>query len=291
MKMLAAPLLFSMVAASAPPTARRATLYLSALPNATGSAAYASAWAALGDPATARDGHTAVLPAYQVTPDGRLGLSPGGSSLERFGARALQAFSPPVRVYGGVLLADAAGVAAALANASQFAAEVAARAGAMGYSGVEVTYAPANGGTGAGAPLAEFLSALGAALQRGGRELALAVQGCPDSGDFSCAAAAALPLLAVTTRDASHVASVCALEALQDLDGDPGTGAGALWSPALAPDVSGTATFVSSAKFLASHGACYPCVQFMSVVPTEGWPQPAFFWEAVNGFVDAPFPP
>jgi hypothetical protein len=260
---------------------------LSPLANASSSADYAAAWAALGAPATARGGHTAVLPAYTLAADGTLALAPGGDSLERFGAPALRSFSPPVRAYGSVALESDAAVAALLGNASGFGAALVARARALGYAGWELAYAPARGGGGA-PPLPPFLAALGAALSAAGAELVLAAQSCPASGGFSCGDAAALPLLAVTTWDARHAASVCALEALQDRDGDPATGAGAKWSPALSPADGGAAQFVSGARFLASAGACSPCVAFVSVLPLAAWPQPAWLWDAVNGFVDTP---
>ena len=274
-------------ATASAPTSRRAHIILSPLPNGT-LETYAAAWAALGDPATARGGHTAVLPAYALDPGGGLSLADGGASLERFGVPALRACSPPPRMYGGVALTDDAALALLESNATRFAAQLAARGRLLGLSGWELSYAPTRGGGGGGG-FTPFLGALAALLGAQGVELSVAAQGCPDSGGLSCSAAAALPgVLAVTTWDARHVASVCALEALQDLDGDPGTGAGGKWAPQLAPGEGGGATFVTSATFLATLGACYPCVQFLSAAPLPAWPQPPWFWGSVNAFVDTP---
>jgi hypothetical protein len=285
-----ASIFFALVvsATASPPSLRRAHLYLAALPNASSEAVYAASWAQFGRPPTARGSHTLVLPAYALTPSGGLGLQPGGDALESFGVPALRAQSPQPRVYGGLALTDDAAIALAAANTSALVAALVARAHALNYSGWELGYAPTHGGT--GAPLSALLNASGAALAARGLELSLSVQGCPLSGDFACGDAGALPLLAVATVDSRHVASVCALEALQDLDGDPHTGVGALWAPTLSPGDSGQATFRASARFLASVEACYPCISVVAVVPTPDWPQPEWFFDSVNGFVDAPLP-
>ena len=274
---------FLLAEASPAPPSRRAHIILSSLPNAS-QQAYATAWAALGDPSTARDGHTAVLPAYTLGAGGDLSLADGGASLERFGAPALRSFSPQPRMYGGVALTDDAALALLEGNATRFAAQLVARGQQLGLSGWELLYAPARGGGGGGS-FTPPLAALSALLAAAGAELSVVAQGCPDSGGLSCSAAAALPgVLAVATLDARHAASVCALEALQDLDGDPGTGAGGKWAPRLAPGEGGGANFVSSAAFLATRFGS----QFVSVEPLPVWPQPTWFWGSVNGFLDAP---
>ena len=303
---LSVAILLALPAALAADASRRALFWLNPYSNATTSD-YLRFWAQLAGP-NARAGHTFAATMYALKPNASLGYAdtPAGEAengyqMEAFGLPALRQLNVS-RIYGRVFVTHPAAIAQMLANPAPFIAQLLQKAEEQGLAGFDVHYEPQGGG-GAPAPLGgaqgaafmAFLASLAAGLHAAGRELSIDVGGCPASDDFVCAGLAdpaALPgLVQVNTMDSFGVASVGALEALQDMDGDPGAGLGVRWAPGFQPASSGQATTRSCMGFLGSAAACGPCVGYVATWAVTEWsegPQPQWLFDAVNSFVDAP---
>ena len=304
--MLLLAALFSSLAL-AQTSSRRALFWLVPYVNSTTSD-YLRYWAQLAGP-SARAGHTFAASMYALKANNAslgyattpAGEAENGYEMEVFGLPALRQLNVS-RIYGMVYVTHAAAIARMLTNPAPFISQLLQKAEEQNLAGFDVDYEP-QGEDGAPAPLGPvqgaafmaFLASLAAGLHAAGRELSIDVGGCPASADFVCAGLAdpaALPgLVQVNTMDSFGVASVGALEALHDEDGDPSAGLGQRWAPGFEPAASGEAAMRSCMAFLGSAAACGPCVGYVSTWAVHEWnagPQPQWLFDAVNSFVDAP---
>ena len=302
-------------AATAPPdarnTSRTALFWLEPYANLTSVAAYKAAWAQFG--ANARPGYLMAGSAYEVAANGSLvfasrstgGQLDHGRLMEAYGFAALRALN--LRASAMVYLTRPAAIAALFARPQPFVAQLLAKAAAHGLAGFDLDFEPAmtfddDVPAGYGDGLVAFLGTVGAALRKNGLLLTLDIGSCGGSGGssssssssggssssgdaFPCSAAPA-GLLQANTMSTFPVTSLATFEAVYR---GMGQEMGELWAPGFEPanlQADGGAAFKAITQFMAKSGVRH--LSTWQVHECDAGAQPAWLFDAVNAFLDAP---
>ena len=305
-------------AALAPPDAhnssRTALFWLEPYANLTSVAAYKAAWAQFG--ANARPGYLMAGSAYEVAANGSLvfasrstgGQLDHGRLMEAYGFAALRALD--LRASAMVYLTRPAAIAALFARPQSFVRQLLAKAAAHGLAGFDLDFEPAmtfddDVPAGYGEGLVAFLGTVGAALREKGLLLTLDIGSCGSSGGsssssssnsssssssssggvFPCSAAPA-GLLQANTMSTFPVTSLASFEATYR---GMGQEMGELWAPGFEPanlQADGGAAFKAITQFMAKSGVRH--LSTWQVHECDAGAQPAWLFDAVNAFLDAP---
>jgi len=267
---------------------------------------YVNAWSGLAAAGAGRC-YIAAGSAYALKHNGTLGYAdtPAGEGtngvlMERFGFPALRTLN--VTATALVYVTHTDGIAAMLANPQPFIDALLATAEAQGLSGFDLDYEPQGAygiasvapvAPGADAAFMVFLSSLASRMAaRGLAHLTIDIGGCPSFYGFDCTQARAIANLSfANTMDAFNVGGIADLQRLVPTDGAQ---LGSKWAPGFEPNNLGEATFREVMAWLATPaacatpGACPRSIASWQVHESNVGPQPAWLWEAVNSFLDAP---
>jgi hypothetical protein len=276
---------------------RCATWWLEPYSNLTSVSAYVDAWSGLAAAGRGRC-YVAAGSAYALKHNGSLGYAdtPAGEGndgvlMERYGFPALRQLNITA-ITALVYITHSDGIAAMLAQPQPFIDALLAVAEREQLAGFDLDYEPqgAPSRTEAAAFMA-FLSSLAAQMAaRGLARLTIDIGGCPTFYSFDCAGALA-NVSAANTMDAFNVRGVADMPALVRTDGAQ---LGARWAPGFEPASVGEAQFSAIMAWLATpaacaqQGACPRSIASWAAREYNTGPQPAWLWQAVNTFLDAP---
>jgi hypothetical protein len=142
----------------------------------------------------------------------------------------------------------------------------------------DLDYEPQQEDAALGASFMAFVAQAAAALAAKGLLLTLDIAGCPTSGGFDCAGAAAL-------RGLAQVNTMDTFGAVTDAATDQGA-LGGKWAPGFEPGSTGSAAFAAVTAHAAA--ANVSALATWEVHECNVGDQPQWLFDAVNAFLDAP---
>ena len=309
MKLLAVTLIFSRALTSGAATplvlpTRNALLWLVPYSDVVTVDGYVSMWGQLRNSTGGRAGYMAAGSAYALKHNGSFGYADTaageglyGDTMERYGFPALKQLN--LSTLAMTYFTHYDGMAIVFNNPAPFIEQLVKKVLQQGLMGVDIDYEPQNAAAAEKKVMSDpgrpssavdfhgFIVALAKALSSHGLILTIDVGGsCGGNFGPGCAAFADIPgLVQMNSEDTFGVGSVSDFQTA--LQNNYAAGLGSLWAPGFEPGNCGPSVFSQVLAYAASSSN----VTRLATWAVHEWnvgPQPQWYFDAINAFLDAP---